>query len=99
MYYSFFGTVYWRLDGGSLTALCGAAEYMALPASQYSVLDAQRIERIDDNTFCCYVEGVKFFGIRVEPVLTVAVVVGPKGPTVKLLSTVVSATLYTVCLS
>lgn len=27
------------------------AEYMALPASQYSVLDARKIERLDDNTF------------------------------------------------
>ncbi|KAK6137875.1 hypothetical protein DH2020_028383 [Rehmannia glutinosa] len=26
-------------------------EYMSLPASQYSVLDAERIERVDDNTF------------------------------------------------
>ena len=29
------------------------AEYMTLPASQYSVLDAKRIERIDDDTFRC----------------------------------------------
>ena len=63
---------------------------MALPASQYSVLDAQRIERIDDSTFCCYVGQLKFFGIRVEPVLTVSVNVGPRGPTVKLLTTVVT---------
>ncbi|KAL6125581.1 hypothetical protein ACLB2K_073637 [Fragaria x ananassa] len=27
------------------------SEYMNLPASQYSVLDAERIERVDDNTF------------------------------------------------
>lgn len=27
------------------------AEYMALPASQYSVLDARKIERLDDTTF------------------------------------------------
>ena len=32
-----------------------AAEYMSLPASQYSVLDAERIERADDYTFRCYV--------------------------------------------
>lgn len=62
---------------------------MALPASQYSVLDAQKIERLDDNTFRCYVGGLKFFGVRVEPVLTVSVIVGEKGPTVKLLTTVV----------
>lgn len=63
---------------------------MALPASQYSVLDAQKIERLDDDTFRCYVGGLKFFGIKVEPVLTVSVIVGSKGPTVKLLSTTVS---------
>lgn len=28
-----------------------AAEYMALPASQYSVLDGRRIERVDEDTF------------------------------------------------
>lgn len=63
---------------------------MALPASQYSVLDARKIERLDDDTFRCHVGGLKFFGIKVEPVLTVSVVVGGKGPTVKLLSTRVS---------
>ena len=67
-----------------------AAEYMALPASQYSVLDARKIERLDDDTFRCYVGGLKFFGIRIEPVLTVSVVVGSKGPTVSLLATTVS---------
>lgn len=65
------------------------AEYMALPASQYSVLDAQKIERLDDTTFRCYVGQLRFFGIKVEPVLTVSVNVEPLGPTVKLLSTVV----------
>ncbi|KAK9824468.1 hypothetical protein WJX72_010525 [[Myrmecia] bisecta] len=63
------------------------AEYMALPASQYSVLDAQKIERIDDDTFRCYVGGLHFFNFVVEPVLTVSVVVGERGPTVRLLST------------
>lgn len=28
-------------------------EYMGLPPSQYSVLDAQTVTRIDDNTFKC----------------------------------------------
>jgi hypothetical protein len=64
-----------------------AAEYMTLPASQYSVLDAKRIERIDDDTFRCYVGGIRFFNLAVEPVLTVSVTVTDKGPTVKLLST------------
>lgn len=64
-----------------------AAEYMALPASQYSVLDAQRIERLDEDTFRCYVGGLRLFSLVVEPVLTVSVVVGERGPTVKLLQT------------
>ncbi|KAK9846413.1 hypothetical protein WJX81_003330 [Elliptochloris bilobata] len=63
------------------------AEYMALPASQYSVLDAQRIERLDDSTFRCYVGGLQLFSLVVEPVLTVSVVVSERGPTVKLLAT------------
>jgi len=39
--------------GWTLTkhACFATAEYMTLPASQYSVLDAKRIERIDDDTF------------------------------------------------
>ena len=63
------------------------AEYMTLPASQYSVLDAKRIERIDDATFRCYVGGLNFLRFRVEPVLTVSVIVGERGPTVRLLAT------------
>lgn len=63
-------------------------EYMTLPASQYSVLDAKRIERLDDpDTFKCYVGGIHFLSFRVEPVITVSVTVGDKGPIVKLLST------------
>lgn len=60
---------------------------MTLPASQYSVLDAKRIERIDDDTFRCYVGGLNFLKLRVEPVLTVSVIVGDRGPTVQLLTT------------
>ena len=37
---------------------------MTLPASQYSVLDAKRIERIDDDTFRCYVGGISFLNFR-----------------------------------
>lgn len=62
------------------------AEYMALPASQYSVLDARKIERIDDSTFKCYVGRLAFFGFSVEPVITVSVVVEDRGCTIKLLS-------------
>lgn len=60
---------------------------MALPASQYSVLDAKRIERVGDSTFVCYVGGISFLNLVVEPVLTVSVDVGERGPTVRLLST------------
>lgn len=60
---------------------------MTLPASQYSVLDAKQIERIDDSTFRCYVGGLRFLGFTIEPVLTVSVNVTEKGPTVRLLST------------
>ena len=60
---------------------------MALPASQYSVLDAQKIERLDDSTFRCHVGRIGFFKFAVEPVLTVSVIVEPEGPIVKLLDT------------
>ena len=70
---------------------CCAAAYMTLPASQYSVLDAKQIERIDDSTFRCYVGGLRFLGLTVDPVLTVSVIVTDKGPTVRLLSTEVSS--------
>ncbi|KAK1409649.1 hypothetical protein QVD17_36178 [Tagetes erecta] len=61
-------------------------EYMSLPASQYSVLDAQRIERIDDNTFRCYVYKFKFFAFEVCPVLLVKVEEQPNGCSINLLS-------------
>lgn len=60
---------------------------MTLPASQYSVLDAKRIDRIDEHTFRCYVDGIRFLGLTIEPVITVSVTVGDRGPTVKLLDT------------
>lgn len=62
-------------------------DYMALPASQYSVLDARRIERIDDTTFRCYVGRLGFAGlVEVEPVITVAVEPAPRGCSIRLLS-------------
>lgn len=61
-------------------------EYMSLPASQYSVLDAERIERVDDNTFRCYVYRFKFFAFEVCPVLLVRVEEQPNGCCIKLLS-------------
>lgn len=62
------------------------AEYMALPASQYSVLDARKVERLDDRTFRCFVGRLAFLGFAVEPVITVSVVVEDRGCTIKLLS-------------
>ncbi|XP_059628384.1 uncharacterized protein LOC132271123 isoform X2 [Cornus florida] len=61
-------------------------EYMSLPASQYSVLDAERIERVDDNTFRCYVYRLKFFAFEVCPVLLVRVEEQPNGCCINLLS-------------
>ncbi|KAK7344894.1 hypothetical protein VNO77_15108 [Canavalia gladiata] len=61
-------------------------EYMRLPASQYSVLDAERIERVNDNTFRCYVYRIKFFSFEVCPVLLVKVEEQPDGCCIKLLS-------------
>ncbi|KAH8501823.1 hypothetical protein H0E87_016557 [Populus deltoides] len=61
-------------------------EYMSLPASQYSVLDAERIERVDDNTFRCYVYSFKFFAFEICPVLLVRVEEQPDGCCIQLLS-------------
>ncbi|XP_010907449.1 uncharacterized protein [Elaeis guineensis] len=61
-------------------------EYMSLPASQYSVLDAERIERVDDNTFRCYVYRIKFFAFEICPVLVVRVDEEPNGCCIRLLS-------------
>lgn len=62
------------------------AEYMALPASQYSVLDAERIERVDDTMFKCYAHRFKFFSFEVGPVLLVRVEEQPDGCCIRLLS-------------
>lgn len=58
---------------------------MALPVSQYSVLDARRIERLGENRFRCFVDGVRLFSFSVEPVVEVEVAPGGRGPTVRLL--------------
>lgn len=63
-----------------------AAEYMSLPASQYSVLDAERIERVDENTFRCFVYRFKFFSFEVCPVLMVRVEEERGGCCIRLLS-------------
>ncbi|KAF2937265.1 uncharacterized protein [Oryza sativa Japonica Group] len=62
------------------------AEYMSLPASQYSVLDAERIERVDESTFRCYVYRFRFFALEVCPVLLVRVDEEPNGCCISLLS-------------
>ncbi|BBN19662.1 hypothetical protein MPTK1_8g12550 [Marchantia polymorpha subsp. ruderalis] len=62
------------------------AEYMRLPASQYSVLDAERIERVDENSFRCYAPRLKFFNFEVGPVLLVRVEEQPDGCCIRLLS-------------
>ena len=67
---------------------------MRLPASQYSVLDAQKVERLDEDTFRCHVGGLSFLGFTVKPVLTVSVIVKERGPIVKLLNTQVSLRCY-----
>ncbi|KAL9232523.1 hypothetical protein vseg_007628 [Gypsophila vaccaria] len=61
-------------------------EYMKLPASQYSVLDAERIERVDDNTFRCFVYRFSFFSFEVCPVLLLRVSPHPLGTSIHLLS-------------
>jgi Protein of unknown function (DUF1997) len=56
----------------TINALCHyscAGEYMTLPASQYSVLDAKRIERIDDDTFRCYVGGISFLNFKASQLI------------------------------
>jgi hypothetical protein len=59
---------------------------MSLPASQYSVLDAERIERVDESTFRCYVYRFRFFALEVCPVLLVRVDEEPNGCCIRLLS-------------
>lgn len=59
---------------------------MGLPASQYSVLDAERIERVDESTFRCYVYRFRFFALEVCPVLLVRVDEEPNGCCIRLLS-------------
>ncbi|THG07857.1 hypothetical protein TEA_007755 [Camellia sinensis var. sinensis] len=61
-------------------------EYMSLLASQYSVLDAGSIERVDNSTFSCYIYNFKFFAFEVCPVLLVRVEEEPNGFCIKLLS-------------
>ena len=52
-------------------------EYMALPASQYSVLSAQQVERLSDTQFKFFLGNLNFFGTKISPVLYVDVNVFP----------------------
>ena len=57
---------------------------MALPASQYSVLDARKIERLGENTFRCYVGKFSIFAFEIEPVIEVDVLTNERGCVVSL---------------
>ena len=69
-------------------------EYMALPASQYSVLDARKVDRTSEDTFVCYVGAVRFFQFTVEPVLELQVVVVEDGCEINLLSCRISGSAF-----
>lgn len=53
-------------------------EYMALPASEYSVLTSDQIVRLNDHQFKCVVGNLNFFGNVICPVLYVDVNVFPE---------------------
>ena len=53
-------------------------EYMALPASQYSVLSADQIERLSEREFKCTLGNLNFFGTVICPILFVDVNVIPE---------------------
>ena len=53
--------------------------YMSLPASQYSVLDAELVERVGDNVFVCTLTTIRVFGAVLKPVLTALVDVQADG--------------------
>ena len=52
-------------------------DYLALPPSEYSVLDPECVERIGDDSFRCEISGLNFFGVRMIPILYVKVIVEP----------------------
>jgi len=57
----------------------GLKAYMSLPATEYSVLDAEKVTRIDETTFRCEVTKISMFGVTMQPVLTAQVDVRPEG--------------------
>ena len=73
--------VTWRAAAkGSVTvkeSLRTVEEYMALPASEYSVLSAEQIQRLSDTEFKCTLPTMNFFGTKICPVLFVDVNVFP----------------------
>ena len=72
----------WRAAAkGSVTvkeSLRTVEEYMALPASEYSVLSAEQIQRLSDTEFKCTLPTMNFFGTKICPVLFVDVNVFPE---------------------
>jgi len=52
--------------------------YMALPASEYSVLSAEQIVRLSEDQFRCDLPALNFFGTSIQPVLYVDVKVFPE---------------------
>lgn len=63
-----------------------AGEYMTLPASQYSVLDGAKVERLTDDTFRVSVSAFAFFNFTIEPILTVCVQPTDTGCRIELLA-------------
>jgi hypothetical protein len=53
-------------------------EYMALPASQYSVLSASQITRLSESEFKYTLGTLNFFGTKITPILYVTVNVYPE---------------------
>eukprot|EP00601_Ochromonadales_sp_CCMP2298_P035634 CAMPEP_0173376032 /NCGR_PEP_ID=MMETSP1144-20121109/29957_1 /TAXON_ID=483371 /ORGANISM="non described non described, Strain CCMP2298" /LENGTH=225 /DNA_ID=CAMNT_0014328531 /DNA_START=118 /DNA_END=795 /DNA_ORIENTATION=+ len=53
-------------------------DYMALPASQYSVLSAEQVVRLSDSDFKIVLGNLNFFGTKITPVLYVTVNVYPE---------------------
>ena len=58
-------------------------EYMALPASQYSTLDGESVERVADDTFKVELSELAFLGLTLKPKLTAKVVVREDGSGVR----------------
>eukprot|EP01039_Chlorochromonas_danica_P002399 gene2399-2631_t len=53
-------------------------DYMALPASQYSVLSADQVTRLNDTDFKIALSKLNFFGTHLRPLLYVKVFVQPE---------------------